>query len=438
MHRKKMAVVFLVPFVALIGLLAARGSTQGMSNYEHDLVKDMLRQIAADIRKHYYDPKFHGLDWDAKVQETMHKIDQSQEMNMALAHVAAALDAFDDSHTFFFPPPRPYRDDYGWQWQMIGDRCYVIRVHPQSDAETKGLKPGEEVLAINGYAPDRSNFWKMEYVFNTLRPQSGLRVSLRDLAGSQRKVDVAAKVTELKRTFVPWFDVWESVRAAENEHEWLRGRTVEVSDELMIHKLPRFLLSDADVNGIITKARKHKALILDLRGNTGGAVDSLQLLVGSMFGHDVKIGDRVGREAKTPMVAKARHDPFTGKLVVIVDSISASGAELFARVVQIEKRGLVIGDRSSGKVMEARHYNYRGGTSVAPVVFGASITDADTIMTDGKSLEHAGVVPDEVVLPTATDLASGRDPVLARAAEMLGVKLTPEEAGKMFPYQWPK
>jgi hypothetical protein len=38
-------------------------------------------------------------------------------------------------------------------------------------------------------------------------------------------------------------------------------------------------------------------------------------------------------------------------------------------------------------------------------------------------------------LPTPADLVSGRAPVLAHAAEMVGVKLSPEAAGKMFPFE---
>ncbi len=87
--------------------------------------------------------------------------------------------------------------------------------------------------------------------------------------------------------------------------------------------------------------------------------------------------------------------------------------------------------------MEAKHYNYKSGMNIV-VFYGASITDADLIMTDGNSLEHRGVLPDEVVLPSAEDLANGRDPVLAHAVETAGVKLSPEAAGKLFPYEWPK
>jgi C-terminal processing protease CtpA/Prc len=136
------------------------------------------------------------------------------------------------------------------------------------------------------------------------------------------------------------------------------------------------------------------------------------------------------------MIAKSNHHAFGGKLFVLTDSKSGLASELLARVVQLEKRGTVIGDRSSGKVMEAKRYSYKTGTDIL-IFYGASITDANLIMAEGHSLEDVGVTPDEAAIPSAADLASGRDPVLAHAAELAGVKITPE-AGKLFPYEWPK
>jgi C-terminal processing protease CtpA/Prc len=100
--------------------------------------------------------------------------------------------------------------------------------------------------------------------------------------------------------------------------------------------------------------------------------------------------------------------------------------------MQIEKRGTVIGDRSAGAVMRAIGNSYQLGAGVIVPTPRASRT-ADLIMTDGKSLEKNGVTPDELLLPTAADLAAKRDPVLARAAELVGVHLDPENAGHCFP-----
>jgi carboxyl-terminal processing protease len=431
--------------LALVSLLVTVSWSQAqqpqISSLDRGRAQDMLKIIAGEVRKHYYDPKFQGVDWDAKVAEAKQKIEKTTSMNMAMSHIAAALDTLNDSHTFFLPPQHSYRHEYGLQYQIIGARCFVTRVRPKSDAETKGVKAGDEIVTLNTYNVNREDLWKVQYVFSILRPQPVLQLGLQDPSGAQRQVEVAAKIREGKKlTDLTWesggVNIFDLVREGETDRHLMRARVQEYGDELMVLKIPEFNFSAAEIADMIGKARKHKNLIVDLRGNPGGAVETLKHLVGGVFDKEVKIADRIGRKDAKPEVAKPLHDPFTGKIVVLVDAESASASELFARIIQLEKRGIVIGDHSSGSVMEAREYEEQTGTETA-IFYGASITESNLIMTDGKSLEHVGVTPDEVVLPTAQDIANGRDPVLGRAAELLGIKVSAEDAGKAFPYEWP-
>lgn len=426
-------------FIVIGGFLLTPGWCQKITSFERKRAQAMLQEIDADVRKHYYDPKFHGLDWDGKVRETQQAIDQADSANQALSKIAALLDSLNDSHTLFLPPQPRLLHDYGWQAQLIGERCYMVRVRPGSDAEAKGVKPGDEVLGINGYAPTRKTFSKIEYFFDELRPQPSLRLVLRDPAGKERTVNIAAQIIERHAVMEDHFAGGLDIRAKVRDMDWSRVRStrvVEMGDALMILKFPHFFVNESKIDDLIGKARKHKALVVDMRGNGGGSVDTLKFLLAGVFDKEIKIADRVSRDERKAMVARKHGRCFEGKLLVLVDSRSASGSELFARVVQIEKRGVVLGDHSAGMVMESQYHGYGAGVGFVDP-YGAMITDADLIMADGKSLERLGVTPDEIVLPTVADLAEGRDPVLARAAETLGVKLSPEAAGKMFPYEWP-
>ncbi len=434
---------FAIPAILLL-LISGNSEVaraQELSKQDRERANDMLKVVGDEVRKHYYDPTLHNLDWNSILAATKQKIDSSKSMGMCLSHIAAALDALNDSHTFFIPPQHAARPEYGLQYQFFGDKCMVTGVRPQSDAEAKGIKPGDQILAINNYALNRETVHKMQYAYSVLRPQPSLKLVLQDPAGAQRTVESATKFIQGKRVMDltgggGGNDIWDIIRQSETDEHLLRARYVDVGESLLILKVPEFFFTQVEVDKMIEKARQHQNLIVDLRGNPGGSVETLKLLVGGLFDKEVKIADRVGRKETKPEVAKPAHNPFTGKVVVLVDSKSASAAELFARVIQLEKRGVILGDRSAGAVMEARHFNEQMGADTV-VFYGVSVTEWDLIMKDGKSLERSGVVPDEVVLPGAADLASGRDPVLARAAELLGSKITPEAAGKMFPYEWP-
>ncbi|MGH9497478.1 MAG: S41 family peptidase, partial [Candidatus Sulfotelmatobacter sp.] len=435
MHRRRVCTVPLtLLFIFLARFSSSQQPQQQMTSIERSRALDMLQVIASDVKKHYYDPKFHGVDLDSRIAQAKQQIQTSTAFNMAMSHIAALLDTLNDSHTFFVPPQHAYRHDYGFAYQMIGERCFVTHVRPSSDAEKKGLKPGDEILTINGYNVTRDDYWKVQYVFNILRPQPGLHLQLADAPGVPRQFDMLARMRETKRVTDLTgeggaSDIWDLIREEETQDHLMRARYFEVGDQLMVLKVPEFFFTVGEVDGMISKARKYPNLIVDLRGNPGGNVETLKYLIGGVFDKEVKIADRVGRKDTKPEIAKSLHNPFGGKVLVLVDSKSASAAELFARVIQLEKRGTVVGDQTSGSVMESKRYDEKVGADTI-VFYGASITEWDLIMTDGKSLERTGVTPDEMVLPSGSDLAAGKDPVLAKAAEMLGVKLTAEDAGK--------
>ena len=65
-------------------------------------------------------------------------------------------------------------------------------------------------------------------------------------------------------------------------------------------------------------------------------------------------------------------------------------------------------------------------------VFGLELTFADLIMTHGRRLEGAGVIPDKGLVPTTRALAEKADPLLAYSVSAFGVRLSAEDAGKYY------
>lgn len=426
-------------FLALVLLLALAGvsaSQQKMDSFSADYARAILRDAHDAVKRNYYDPNYHGVDIDARYHEYNERIKNAPSIDQAFHMVAAYLEGLKDSHTYFQPPSRHSRIDYGFRMRIFGDNCFITRVRPGTDAESK-VHPGDQVIAYDGFDVNRTDFQDLSYYFNGLAPQRTTVLNLHDPQGKERKVTVDSKVRELKKVYdlAQGSDIWDIIRDSENFDHLVRQRHYEIGD-VMIWKMPEFVLDDGGVDHLFDIARKYKDLILDLRGNPGGSILTLERMIGNVFDHDIKIADRIARKNPKPQLAKTRGDnSFSGKILVLVDSNSASAAELSARAMQLEHRGTVLGDRSAGAVMETRFYSFSEGMDTK-IFYGFAVTDADLIMKDGKSIEHAGVTPDEVILPTGQDLAAGRDPVQARAAQLVGLNLEPAKADKLFPFEW--
>lgn len=427
------APIILAPFLLGRPAHSAGGKLEG-NDRDHGM--KMLEVVMDDIKKNHYDPGIGGGMLDSRFEGASQKIKTAETYDQLFTAIADAVWELGDSHTFFVPPARAVRIEHGWTAKMIGDRCLVTAVKPGSDAEKKGLRPGDLVLFIDGVVPDRKSLLRLMYIYHVVTPRTGMRLQVQTGDNPPRIVDAYAEVHRTEAVADPYItDLFGTIRESEGEGN---DRDAQVGGSVMAWRMSSLDMEDKHIDNQIKQARKASALVLDLRGSPGGDFDSKTFLrlVGSLFDHDVTIGEHKLRNGSQTQVAKSRKkDAFTGKLVAVIDSETASTAEVLARLIQLEKRGAVIGDRSAGAAMLSRMFEHQVGSD--PVwEYSANVAVGHLLMSDGLPLEGTGVTPDTLLTPTPEDLAAGRDPVLAKALELAGVPTTPEDAGKLFPVDW--
>ena len=309
----------------------------------------MLDAAHDDLKKNYYDATLRGIDIETKFKDAKERIKQATTRDQLIITVAQAMLDFNDSHTFFIPPSRAAKIEYGWEMQMVGDEAFVTSVKPRTDAEAKGLKQGDQILSVDGYAPSRDNIWKMVYRYYLLMPARGIRLQVKSPGQSEpREIEVLTKI-ERSANVTDWGNLF--INYLRERRDVGEDRAVEFGNELLVWRMTTFSTDEDHIKGMMGRAGKCKSLIIDLRGNGGGAIDALAKLAGYFFDHDVKIADMKGRKEMKPILAKTRGGSiYKGQLIVLIDSESASASELFARTIQIEKRGRILGDRSAGAV----------------------------------------------------------------------------------------
>lgn len=389
---------------------------------------NMLDEIKELIKVRYYDKKYRGIDLDERFKTAKEKVKTLDTNWQIFRTIAQVVMEFDDSHTRFYPPSRSNRVEYGFSMQMIGNNCFVVDVKKGSDAEKKGLKIGDIIIGIGQLSLNRDNLWKINYLLYDLDPQETIRVYTLNADKTEKEVRINATF----KTLEDRQKEAEKRRKVKKENPY---KCQKIDAETIACKLYTFSIDKKYIDKMMKEVEGHKKMILDLRGNGGGYVKIEEYLTGHFFDRDIKIADFVMRNKTKEIIAKSQKDKlFNGELIVLIDSNSASASEVFARVIQLEKRGKVVGDVSAGAVMTSNFItmaNSRGVSGFQTLSFFAmNVTVADLIMSDGKRLENVGVIPDHPVGPTGSALFNKTDPILAYAVGLWGAKLSAEDAGK--------
>lgn len=395
---------------------------------------EMLKQVYRDLREFYYDTTFGGRDLAASYRRADSALDGAATVQDLLGLIAQFVLDLKDSHTTFRPPGRAATVDYGWSWMMVGNTCYVRVVGRGTDAEAKGLKVGQAVLAIDGIQPTRENDFLVRYLYGALSPRPGMLVTVREIDGTVSRIQVLAKITQTQRVVDLTSFAHVSALIEQSEQSRLNRNhfTRSFGDTVLVWRFRSFVYGDMDIDRIMDLARKHKALILDLRDNGGGSVDTELRLLGHFFDRETKVlTERRRNETEARKVKPARREPFSGSTYILLNSRSASASEVTARVLQLEGKATIVGDRSAGALMTSITTTHEVGFG-RRLPYGLSVTIQDVIMMDENRVENVGVMPEFIVLPTGEDIRERRDPVMTKALSLVGIHLDPVAAARLF------
>jgi C-terminal processing protease CtpA/Prc len=178
--------------------------------------------------------------------------------------------------------------------------------------------------------------------------------------------------------------------------------------------IPSFTARPDVTYSAISGTKNARALILDLRGNAGGWEDTMMTFLGFFADVPDVLATKVSRSETADLRIKPRNSGFGGSIIVLVDSDTASAAELITRYLQSSRKAIVVGDVTSGRVSQGRVIGQRIGARFI-MSFATVVTTAKLVMPNGEELEGRGVAPDVPCLPSPDDLVRALDPCLDKA-----------------------
>ena len=386
-------------------------NTQG---YEQDIERDrnrgkiMLRLVAEEIEKRFYDEGLRGLDWKDLTSRTLQRIEEADSLGKILTSIHALVNELRDSHTNFISPQRAVRIRFGFAAMPIGDEVRVHSIDEEGPAASAGLEIGGQLIGINGFKVERESFDPMMLFLRILMPIVEMDIAL--MRDCQRQ-DIRIKANVVQRLVV------EDLTNINNIYRLIRELELEEEEDFAFEDYGdgigyvrvSFFASKRSLSSVARDSSDSSARIVDLRRNSGGAVDVLEHFSGLFETDESHIADVVGREKRNEEVkAEPRNPHLSGPLFILVDSQSASASEVFARHFQRTGRAVVIGDQTAGRVSASRVFPKKLGVDRI-VPFAVQVAIGRVILPDGEELEGSGVTPDVFCVPSVEDQRNDND-----------------------------
>lgn len=313
------------------------------------------------------------------------------------------LAATGDPYTTFFDPKeqKEFTEDLSGKFGGIGaemgirdEVLTVIAPLDDTPAQRGGLLPNDKVLKING--EDSSNF-SLEESVSRIRGDKGTEVKLlifRTGEDAPREVAIIRDIINVK-----------SIKLTFRE------------DEIPVLRVSLFGDDTAkDFSAAVTEivAKNPKGLVIDLRNNPGGLLDTAVVMASAMLpsGSTVVIEENGKGDQKRE---RARGGDKLSQIptMILINEGSASASEILAGALKDNRVNVIlVGKKSFGKGSVQELIPTGKDTSV-------KITIARWLTPKGNQINEQGINPDIEVDISADDIKNERDPQMDRAIEEL-------------------
>ena len=312
-------------------------------------------------------------------QEYVDEVNQAEIMDSAINGLLQSLDPYSA-----YMSPKSYegmrtdtKGEFGGLGIEIGMESGVIRIISPIDdtpAANAGIKAGDYIVRING---EQVQGKSLTEAVELMRGPVGSSIKL-TVRRKNKKKAIEFKIT---RAIIEVKSVEAKVIGKKKEIGYLRLKSFnENSDEQLFKIINNF-----------EKKNKLTGYILDLRNNPGGLL-SQAINISDFFLDDGEIVSTKGRKiSETRRFFSKKGDGINGKpLIVIINTGSASAAEIVSGALKDHKRAIILGERSYGK---------GSVQSIVPLKNGGALrlTISKYYLPSGKSISEVGVLPDILV-----------------------------------------
>jgi carboxyl-terminal processing protease len=379
------------------------------------------------VQKFMWEPMPAGINWQKIHDELLPKVEAAKTMEQARAPMQDMISRLKMTHFGIVPGDVYERLDAtrghrgtggspGFEIRLLEGEATVVSVEPDAPAYSAGIRPGWQILEVNGSViKDLIANLRGAFPNSTIRdllmtrsvaarfdgaPGDTTPALFLDGAGHRVKLDVIQKQPHggpAKLGFLP------------TQHVWYESKKLDGAGYIRFNMFLDPARISTQFGDSVQSCMRCDGLIIDLRGNPGGLGGMSMGMAGWLIDKpNVQLGVMKTRDNELKFVINPRSEVFRGPVAILVDGMTGSTSEIFAGGLKDLGRARIFGTRTAGAALPSVFEKLPNGD-------GFQYAVANYISQGGKQLEGIGVAPDEEIRLTRETLLAGHDAVLEAA-----------------------